>query len=163
MTRNQRSRRHLRERGQSLVEFALVAPVLAILIFGIVDLARLYNAWTTIQGAAREGARYGVTGRIDCDIPSPNRLACIQFHAAQRAQPLTNSDTDLTVSVRSWDYPAYADPATENDPGEQCDALEVQVDYDFTPSTPLAGAIFGDVHLIGRERLVNEPFGTCDQ
>jgi hypothetical protein len=156
-------RRRCRERGQSLVEFALIAPVLVILIFGIVDLARLYNAWNTIQGAAREGARYGVTGRIDCDIPSPNRLACIQYLTAQRAQPLTNSDADLTVSVRSWNYPDYADPPSEDDPGQQCDALEVQVDYDFTPSTPLAGAIFGDLHLTGRERLVNEPFGTCGQ
>lgn len=151
-----------RERGQTLVEFAMIAPVLVILIFGFVDVSRVYQAWVTIQGAAREGARYGVTGRADCDIASEDRLACIQYAAAQRAEPLTNSDSDLTVTVRSWDYPEYADPATEGDPGDQCDALEVQVEYDFTPSTPLVDTILGAVHLTGRERLVNEPFGVCE-
>ena len=151
-----------KERGQTLAEFALVAPVLIVLILGIIDISRLYQAWVTIQGAAREGARYGVTGREDCPISSPNRLACIQYHAAQRAKNLTNSVTDLTVTVRSWDYPDYADPPTEGDPGQQCDVLEVQVEYDFTPSTPLIGSIFGPVHLTAREQLVNEPWGVCE-
>jgi len=151
-----------RERGQTLVEFALLTPLLVILIFGFVDVSRIYQAWVTIEGAAREGARYGVTGREDCAIAADNRLSCIQYAATQRAQALTNNDTDLVVTVRSWDYPAYADPAVEGSPGVQCDALEVQVDYDFTPSTPLASTIFGAVHLVGSARLVNEPFGTCE-
>jgi Flp pilus assembly protein TadG len=153
-------RRGRRERGQTLAEFALIAPLLVILIFGFVDAARLYHAWVTIEGAAREGARYGVTGREDCATPSPTRLTCIQYNASQRAKELANASTDLTVSVRSWDYPTYTDPATEGDPGEQCDALEVQVDYDFTPA--VVSTIFGSIHLVGRERLVNEPFGTCN-
>ncbi len=149
------------ERGQTLAEFALIAPIMVILIFGFVDVARIYQSWVTIQGAAREGARYGVTGREDCAIAGDNRLACIQYEAAQRAEPLANTDTDLTVSVRSWDYPGYANPATEGSPGEQCDALEVQVEYDFTPSTPLASTLFGAIHLTATERLVNEPWGVC--
>ena len=150
------------QRGQTLAEFAMIAPIVVILIFGFIDVSRVYQAWVTIQGAAREGARYAVTGRDDCTIATEDRLACIQHLAAQRAEALTNSAADLTVTVRSWDYPAYADPATENSPGLQCDAIEVQVDYDFTPSTPLANVLLGDVHLTGRERLVNEPFGTCE-
>jgi Flp pilus assembly protein TadG len=151
-----------RERGQTLAEFAIIAPILVILIFGIVDIARLYNAWVTIQGSAREGARYGVTGRTDCPIASDDRLACIQYVTAKRAGALTNSTGDLDVSVRSWDFPAYADPAAEGDPGEQCDALEVVVEYDFTPSTPLVESLFGAVQITGAERLLNEPFGTCN-
>lgn len=149
------------ERGQTLAEFALLVPLLVILIFGFVDVSRIYQAWVTIEGAAREGARYGVTGRSDCDIAADDRLACIEYNTTQRAKALTNDDTDLTVTVRSWDYPTYADPASEGDPGEQCDAIEVQVNYQFTPSTPLAETIFGAIELVGRERLVNEPFGTC--
>jgi len=156
-----RLRRH-NERGQTLAEFALIAPILVILIFGFVDVARLYNAWVTVQGAAREGARYGVTGRSDCAIAADDRMACIEYEAEQRTSALANSDTDIDISVRSWNYPGYANPATENSAGEQCDALEVQVDYDFTPSTPLASTIFGSVPVTARERLVNEPFGACD-
>ena len=149
------------ERGQTLAEFALLVPLLVILIFGFVDVSRIYQSWVTIEGAAREGARYGVTGRSDCDIAADDRLACIEYNTTQRAKALTNDDTDLTVTARSWDYPTYADPASEGDPGEQCDAIEVQVNYQFTPSTPLAETIFGAIELVGRERLVNEPFGTC--
>ena len=149
------------ERGQTLAEFALLGPLLVILIFGFVDVSRIYQSWVTIEGAAREGARYGVTGRSDCDIAADDRLACIEYNTTQRAKALTNDDTDLTVTARSWDYPTYADPASEGDPGEQCDAIEVQVNYQFTPSTPLAETIFGAIELVGRERLVNEPFGTC--
>ncbi|MEX0786633.1 MAG: TadE family protein [Dehalococcoidia bacterium] len=150
-----------RERGQALAEFAMITPLLVILIFGFVDVARLYHSWVTIQGAAREAARYGVTGREDCPIASDDRVSCIEYHAEERAQPLANIDTGLTVSVRSWDYPDYVDPAIEGDPGQQCDALEVQVEYDYSPSTPLADVLLGGVHLTARERLVNEPFGVC--
>ena len=159
MTVGRRKRR--RERGQALVEFALLAPLLVILVFGIVDIARLFHAWVTVQASAREGARYGVTGRTDCNIVSPSRLACIEHLAEEHAGALTNQPTDLAVSVRSWQYPSYANPATEGNPGDQCDALEVQVDYDFTAATPLLSNLLGPVHLKARERLVNEPFGPC--
>lgn len=156
------NRRRRGERAQTLVEFAIIAPLLMILIFGFIDAARLFQAWTTVQGAAREGARFGVTGQDDCPVATDDRVACIQYWASQRGKALTNSATELTVAVRSWDYPDYEDPPTEGNPGQQCDALEVRVEYDFVPSTPLADSIFGSVHLTGRERLVNEPFGPCN-
>lgn len=139
----------------------MVAPVFFLLIFGIIDMARLYNAWVTLQGAAREGARYGVTGRSDCAIASDDRHQCILYVTKQRTLGLTNAASNVVVRVRSWDYPTYADPPTENDPGAQCDAIEVQVEYDFTAATPLVDSILGPVHLTTRERLVNEPFGPC--
>jgi Flp pilus assembly protein TadG len=100
-----------RQAGQTLAEFALVAPILFILIFGLIDVARLYNSWVTAQHAAREAARYGVTGRIDCDIPSPDRLSCIEHVAEQHTQGLSNAATDVTVAVRSWEYPGLRGPA----------------------------------------------------
>ncbi len=156
-----RRRIRTRERGQALAEFALAAPVLFLLIFGLIDSARLYHAWVAAQHAAREGARYGVTGRVDCNIASPDRLACIEHTARSQTQALANAQTDLTVGVRSWDYPAYADPPLDGNAGEQCDILEVRVEYDFTASLPGLASIFGPVPLVARERLVNEPFGPC--
>ncbi len=44
--------------GQSLVEFALVLPILMILILGMIEFGWILNAKITITSAAREGARY---------------------------------------------------------------------------------------------------------
>jgi Flp pilus assembly protein TadG len=46
-------------RGQSLVELALVMPVLALILLGAVDLSRVFIAYTRLTNAVREGALYG--------------------------------------------------------------------------------------------------------
>jgi Flp pilus assembly protein TadG len=50
-------------RGQSLVEFALVAPLFFLLVFGITDFGRLFFTQMTLQHALREAGRYAVTGQ----------------------------------------------------------------------------------------------------
>jgi Flp pilus assembly protein TadG len=45
------------ERGVALVEFALIAPILFMLVFGIYAFGRAYNAKVELTGAVREGAR----------------------------------------------------------------------------------------------------------
>lgn len=45
------------ERGASAVEFALVLPMLLLLVFGIVEFGRAFNIHIQLTGAAREGAR----------------------------------------------------------------------------------------------------------
>lgn len=45
------------ERGAAAVEFALIVPVLLLLLFGIIEFGRVYNAQIELSGAAREGAR----------------------------------------------------------------------------------------------------------
>jgi Flp pilus assembly protein TadG len=51
-----RTRGH-RERGAAAVEFALVLPILLLLVFGIAEFGRAYYIQTTLSGAAREGVR----------------------------------------------------------------------------------------------------------
>ena len=53
------------ERGAAAVEFALILPVLVLLIFGIIEFGRGYNAKIEITGAAREGARVLAVGSGD--------------------------------------------------------------------------------------------------
>ena len=63
------------DRGQDLVEFGLALPLLALLLFGIVESGLLYFSLNTITNAAREGARYGAIspaneGPATCAAPS---------------------------------------------------------------------------------------------
>ncbi len=48
------------QRSQALIEFALVSPVLLLLLFGVMDLGRAIFYYDTINHAAREGARVAV-------------------------------------------------------------------------------------------------------
>jgi Flp pilus assembly protein TadG len=157
--------RWLRRRGQAgqtLAEFALILPIIAFVIFALVDMARAMQSYVTIQEAARDGARYAVTGRIDCvGPPIQTRENCIVQAVKDRTDQLNNAAT-ITAEFRSWDYPSYADPAAENDAGDQCDAVEVEVHYTFTPMTPIFRTLVSNsITMKAKERLVNEPFGTC--
>ena len=158
-----RLRRRVRgESGQAVVEFALVAMVFFMLVFGIIDFSRFFHSWVTVQHAAREGARYGLTGRVDCDIASDDRDACIEYVAKEATTGLSGAPGNVTVSFKSWDYPGYT-LQHDGSSGEQCDALEVSVHYDFEFAAPIIGSVLGGVHIpiAGRERMVNEPFGPC--
>ncbi|MCA0150476.1 pilus assembly protein [Rossellomorea vietnamensis] len=53
------------EKGQSLVEFAFVLPLLLLLIFGIVDFGRYFHAALTVDHAGREAARAASVGNSD--------------------------------------------------------------------------------------------------
>ncbi|HRE28186.1 MAG TPA: pilus assembly protein, partial [Anaerolineales bacterium] len=49
-------------KGQGLLEFALITPLLLALIFGIIEFSRIFAAWLAVQNAARYGVRYAITG-----------------------------------------------------------------------------------------------------
>ncbi len=52
-------------RGQTMIEFSLTLPIVLILTFGVIEFARLFQAWVTLQNSARAAVRYGVTGQWD--------------------------------------------------------------------------------------------------
>lgn len=56
-----------RKRGQTLAEFAITLPILLILLFGIIEFGRIFQAWVTLQNSARAAARYATTGQYDED------------------------------------------------------------------------------------------------
>ena len=58
------------KRGQSLVEFALIAPVLIILMLGTIDYGRVYFAYVSVTNGARNGAHFAsgsATAAADID------------------------------------------------------------------------------------------------
>lgn len=62
-------RRVRREDGQALVEFALVLPVLLMLILGLFDVARAVWQENTLAYAAREGTRYAIVHGSASEAP----------------------------------------------------------------------------------------------
>jgi hypothetical protein len=52
--------RHRNERGQGLVEFALILPLLLLMIFGAVDIGRAVFAYSTLMNSVTSGARAAI-------------------------------------------------------------------------------------------------------
>jgi hypothetical protein len=59
-----------RSRGQALVEFAMVAPLFFLLLFGIIEGGRFILYYQTLNNAAREGARYAIVHGSNSNCPS---------------------------------------------------------------------------------------------
>ena len=68
-------RRRRGERGAAAVEMALILPVLLLLVGGIIDFGRAFNAQMTLTQAAREGARMQSLGYTDAQVTSRARQA----------------------------------------------------------------------------------------
>src|ERR1700682_3277359 len=91
------------ERGQSMVEFALVAPLLLLLVVGGVDFSRAFLVHNALTNSVREGARYGITRPPD--PPGMRALA----KAELTSSTVTIADSDIHVL---W--------APANPPGSGC-------------------------------------------
>lgn len=157
--------RRKKERGQVLVEFAIVSVAFFLFLFGVFDSARLFQSWITVQHAAREGARYGITGRSDCDGPTQTRAACVVWKAEEATEGMNgggSGGTEVDVTFKAWDYSTYSGAGTAGYLGKPCDQLEVTVTYTHYFVTPLLQAVVpGGVTIHGDQRMTNEPFGSC--
>lgn len=71
-----RPRLRTHRRGQAVVELALIAPILLLIILGIVEFARAWSAHHVIADAAREGAR--MSAIADDAIGPPEVRAAVQ-------------------------------------------------------------------------------------
>jgi Flp pilus assembly protein TadG len=87
--------RQLREeRGQTMTEFAIVLPVLVVLLFGIVQFGIIFNNYVTLTDAVRAGARAGAVARNDAD-PTGTAVTAVRTSASDLNQ------SNLSVSVSS--------------------------------------------------------------
>jgi len=51
--------------GVAIIEFALIIPILLILVMGTIEFGYIFNGYIILTGAAREGARVAVVGKVD--------------------------------------------------------------------------------------------------
>jgi Flp pilus assembly protein TadG len=117
------------ERGQALAEFAVVAPVVLLLIFGIIDFARALYTYEMVGQAARAGTRYAIVRALqspNCSDPSIGTAPCEQANSAFIFARF-NFDPDATTVVQTWEGPSATCTATAQ-PG--C-YVEIEVDNTF--------------------------------
>jgi Flp pilus assembly protein TadG len=116
-----------RERGAALVEFAIVLPLLLLLIWGLIDFGMYINRVSMLNNAAREGARVGVFGPDPDEIEDRVREASSDFDQA-----------DLTVEVDCEKPDGTACPGVDFDSEwESGDMLIVTVNYAYDFMTPM--------------------------
>ncbi|HSK17426.1 MAG TPA: TadE family protein [Gaiellaceae bacterium] len=85
-----------RERGQTLVEFALVLPILALLLFGVIQFGIVFHQYVTLTDAVRAGARQGAVGR---HLASPQ--TAVEDRVRSSAGDLDQAKLGVSVSS-SW-------------------------------------------------------------
>jgi Flp pilus assembly protein TadG len=124
-----------RERGQATVEFALIIPILVLVIVGLIEFGRAFNYWISLSHLANEGARYAAVDRV----PTPSGGTFEQQLAAYlKGQALTKElQTQLTPpkgSITVCYVPATdLTPASPNQPPPRAgDAVTVTLQADHT-------------------------------
>lgn len=116
------SRDHAPQRGQSIVEFTLVLPVMLILLLGIVDLARIYTTMLSVESAAREAADYGTTlGAGKWQSPTPADVTVAEMQ--RRACVASSNLTDFVPATGGCSNPSFSYCVTSS-PGGSCGPLD---------------------------------------
>jgi len=108
------------ETGQSLLEFAIILPVLLIIAAGVLDVGRLYFSYVAVTDAASEGAAYAAA--------HPNNENYV-IARARGASNMTADDSEIEFLCPTCPTVASGDTVT------------VTVTYSFTLATPIVEAI----------------------
>jgi len=136
------------DRGQTIIEFAMVIPFIALLFMGIFDFSRFFYTRLTLQHAVHEATRFAVTG---------GTLDDAQGNAMTRAESIksmiTNSATTLDLDVDQL----IVNPA---DGGGPAQIVTVTGNFEFQFVTPGVSTFFpgGKYDFSVATSMKNEPF-----
>ena len=172
-------------RGQGMVEFALILPIVLTAFFTIIELARLYHAWVAVENGARFGVRYAITGEFDdsrcdegtCDNDAEEevaRVATVKEVAWTGSESIirlamasgSNSDSgffDVTVCepdnlvgpASQYDTYSCTSGETAGDPG---DHVAVIVEYNHPLIVPIISSIIPQIRLTAEREATVETF-----
>jgi Flp pilus assembly protein TadG len=111
---NQLHARHARtehQRGQGLAEFALLVPVLLLLVGAGIDFSRLYSVSIDLEAATRDAAEYAATNsttQADA-LTQAQRLVCAQF-----GKGATCTDPAVTATMWPWATDSASGGSSDN-------------------------------------------------
>lgn len=152
-------------RGQSLVEFALLLPVLMLLIFGAIDAGRGIYIWNTVSQAAREGARRGAVLASSTARPGPCTVPYCPTSPADLTAQVVTAANGMAVGLGQLTSPSNVTVQCQRTPGgtwaacawgsadDRCfstsntcagDLIRVTITYPFSPLTPMISRVFGN-------------------
>lgn len=88
-----------KENAQGMVEFALVLPLLLLVIFGIIELGRMVVIYTSVSSSSREAARYAsASGRSGSNVPYYLDCDGIRASAKRVAVFVPIQDANIQIS-----------------------------------------------------------------
>lgn len=143
-----------KSRGQTLVEFALVFPIMMVFFFGIIDMAYYVYSWAEVQFAARRGAEEATqrqpreartSGLYDAAYLNTDPCLAAILTEAQRNGALSGETQVYLPQMTIRFYPTSASntadaSASAKSPGH---VVQVQVRKSIQPLTPLTNWIMG--------------------
>ena len=127
-----RSRVHQDQRGAAAVEFAIVATLFFMLVFGIIDFGFAFHSWNNAVNSAREGAR---TAAVDSSVSD------ITARVRDSAETLDQSKLTISVLCSRGGSGFSACPAGST--WVEGDIVRVIVDYEYDMITPVGSFVPG--------------------
>jgi Flp pilus assembly protein TadG len=128
-------RRNEVSRGQALVEFAIVLPVIALLLVMALDFGRVYFGWISLNNAARVGANYASS---HADAWSAGRTA-----EQDAFTQLVRDNVSGCTLVEPLASPQFIDMNADGDREGSSDQVNVTLNCSFDLITPLASTVMG--------------------
>jgi Flp pilus assembly protein TadG len=137
--------RHGGSSGQALIEFALILPLLFLLIVNVINFGGFFYAWIVVSHAARTGAQYMsmggayVHGPVQPSAGSVQTLVTndlVSLPNRSSAQVCVSRSRSVTVSCSSGTAPSSAPPAADTAEGSPAITYEigaVDVTYTYQP------------------------------
>jgi Flp pilus assembly protein TadG len=138
-------------KGTSLVEAALITPLLLLLTFGICEFASLFYVYLALENGVSQATRFGVTGNV---TGTSTREDSIRAAMRDATPTLTLDDSAFTFSH----MPIGGTTWTTGGAGSTDELERVTVDYTWNIMTPLLWPFFtnGQIHFSVNSTMKNE-------
>lgn len=177
------------DRGSMLIEFGLAAPIITVLLVGVLEIGLALFTMTLMEAAVRDASRFGITGRTADGKTREQAILDIVAATTLGLVDMDNAQVDILV------YPNFASIGAETyldgnangvydvgetftdkngngtwdgdignpSPGASGEVVLYRLRYDWPLFTPIIGSFIGNsdtIRLSASVAVRNEPWGT---